>query len=208
MEEKTFGERLVKLRKEYMLTQSMLAEILFVSPKTVSKWEKDRGVPSVDLLISLSKFFKVSTDYLLTGKEFDDPTKISFVEVNYGNIKGRHFKMPSINAFPEDIRGHILHHFLCEYAKENFMDEGVFIDKVYDIVRPKDIASGVERLLQLEEISTSKIQKTLCVGFARGGRIKDKLRLDGFIEKNNDGKWLWKEENMDKEKIIEAIKDL
>ena len=62
-------EKLQELRKQKGLTQEELAEILFVSRTAISKWESGRGYPSIDSLKTISKFFSVSIDELLSGDE-------------------------------------------------------------------------------------------------------------------------------------------
>ncbi len=62
-------EKLQKLRKERGLTQDQLAEVLFVSRTAVSKWETGRGVPSMDSLQMLSKFYEITLDELLRAEE-------------------------------------------------------------------------------------------------------------------------------------------
>lgn len=64
-----FNEKLQELRKQKKLTQEELAESLFVSRTAISKWEQGRGYPSIDSLKSISDFFSVSVDELLSGKE-------------------------------------------------------------------------------------------------------------------------------------------
>jgi transcriptional regulator with XRE-family HTH domain len=51
------------------LTQEELAEKLYVSRTAISKWESGRGVPNIDSLKAISKFFSVSIDQLLSGEE-------------------------------------------------------------------------------------------------------------------------------------------
>ncbi len=63
-----FGERLKELRLEKGLKQSQLAEKFHVKTSTVSRWEAGIMEPDFLTLINLSKFFKVTTDYLL-GQE-------------------------------------------------------------------------------------------------------------------------------------------
>jgi len=62
------GERIKKLRLENKMTQSSLAEKLFVSDKVISKWEKGKSIPDVDILLGLSELFDISIEYILTGK--------------------------------------------------------------------------------------------------------------------------------------------
>ena len=61
------GDRIKGLRKSNHLTQFQLAETLFVSDKTISKWEQNKSEPDIDLLIEIANIFNVSLDYLLTG---------------------------------------------------------------------------------------------------------------------------------------------
>lgn len=64
-----FNEKLQELRKNRGMTQEELAEVLYVSRTTISKWELGRGYPSIDSLKDISKFFSVSIDDLLSGEK-------------------------------------------------------------------------------------------------------------------------------------------
>lgn len=64
-----FNEKLQELRKKSGLTQEELSEKLFVSRTAVSKWESGRGVPNIESLKAISKYFSVSIDDLLSGEE-------------------------------------------------------------------------------------------------------------------------------------------
>jgi len=67
----TFGQQLQSLRKEKGYSQEQLAQQLYVTRQSVSLWENDRSLPSLDLLLKLSQIFDTSVDKLL-GKE-DEP---------------------------------------------------------------------------------------------------------------------------------------
>ncbi|MGJ0960876.1 helix-turn-helix domain-containing protein [Faecalicoccus pleomorphus] len=56
MNQKKIGDFLRKLRHEKELTQIQLADILFVSNKSISRWEKGKGLPDIDILIELARF--------------------------------------------------------------------------------------------------------------------------------------------------------
>jgi len=60
-----FCLRLKQLRLKNKLTQGELADILGIKPTAISNYESERNEPSFDKLISLSKYFDVSCDYLL-----------------------------------------------------------------------------------------------------------------------------------------------
>ena len=65
-----FGKRLRKLRREAELTQGQLAKVLGVVPSAVGKYERfPDAYPSIEVLIKIAEYFKVSIDYLLRGME-------------------------------------------------------------------------------------------------------------------------------------------
>ena len=64
-----FYEKLQELRKNRGLTQEELAEALHVSRTAVSKWESNRGYPSIDSLKEISMYFSVTIDELLSGEK-------------------------------------------------------------------------------------------------------------------------------------------
>ena len=63
------NEKLQMLRKKKGLTQQELADRLYVSRTTVSKWESGRGVPGIESLKAISNFFSVSLDELLSSSD-------------------------------------------------------------------------------------------------------------------------------------------
>ena len=65
----TFGEIIKKLRTDNRLTQDELAEKIYVTRTAISKWESDRGFPNIESLKTISKYFSVSLDELLSGEE-------------------------------------------------------------------------------------------------------------------------------------------
>ena len=64
-----FNEKLQELRKQKNMTQEDLAASLYVSRTAVSKWESGRGYPNIDSLKTISKFFGITVDELLSGEE-------------------------------------------------------------------------------------------------------------------------------------------
>jgi len=60
-----FAEKIVFLRKQNRFSQEKMAEDLNVSRQTISKWELGASQPTMELIVTLSKYFGVSTDYLL-----------------------------------------------------------------------------------------------------------------------------------------------
>lgn len=68
---KAFGTRVKLLRRGSGLTQEQLVEILNISVSHLGKIEIGHNAPSVDLILEMSSFFGVSTDYLLCGQTFN-----------------------------------------------------------------------------------------------------------------------------------------
>ena len=60
-----FGNRLKTLRTKNNLTQAQLAQKLGVTKSVISAYKNNLRMPSYDILISISRVFKVTTDYLL-----------------------------------------------------------------------------------------------------------------------------------------------
>jgi transcriptional regulator with XRE-family HTH domain len=58
-------ERIKKLRTERGLSQIELAQLLHVTKQSVSNWENDNILPSIEMLIKIANCFSVTTDYLL-----------------------------------------------------------------------------------------------------------------------------------------------
>ena len=62
-----FHEKLQELRKRRNLTQEELAEDLYFSRTEITKWESGRGNPSIDSLKTISGFFSILIDELLSA---------------------------------------------------------------------------------------------------------------------------------------------
>lgn len=73
------NDKIKELRKSLGLSQIELAGEIGVSKQCVSNWENDNILPSVEMLVKLAKFFRVSTDYLLglDDKDYIDATGLS-----------------------------------------------------------------------------------------------------------------------------------
>lgn len=62
------GSFIAALRKANGLTQKDLAEKLSVSDKTVSRWERDEGMPDLSLVPVIAEIFDITADELLRGE--------------------------------------------------------------------------------------------------------------------------------------------
>lgn len=62
---KEFAENIKNLRTKKGLTQSQLADRLWLNKSIISAYENEQRMPSLDVLIKLSYEFNVSIEYLL-----------------------------------------------------------------------------------------------------------------------------------------------
>ena len=63
----SFGKNIAYYRKKQGITQEELAERLFVSRQTISRWENDSILPDVETVIKLCELFGCSMDTLVRG---------------------------------------------------------------------------------------------------------------------------------------------
>ena len=59
------GESIKRLRQARNMSQVELAFHLNVTKQSVSNWENNNTLPSIEMLVKIAKFFSVSTDYIL-----------------------------------------------------------------------------------------------------------------------------------------------
>ena len=65
----TVGEKIQFYRKRIGLSQEELGQKMLVSRQTVSRWEMDKTLPTVDNLLRLREIFSVSIDDILSDAE-------------------------------------------------------------------------------------------------------------------------------------------
>ena len=82
------GAVIKKLREQKGMTQAQLAEKIFVSSKTVSKWETGQGFPDISLLETLAKAIDISVIELLNGEDIRNKNRASNI------IKGKFYVCP------------------------------------------------------------------------------------------------------------------
>ncbi|MDE5765184.1 MAG: helix-turn-helix domain-containing protein [Ruminococcus sp.] len=80
------GKFIAEMRKEKGMTQSQLAELLFISNKTVSKWETGKGMPEVSLMLPLCEALGINVNELLTGEKIPQENYIKKAEENMMNL--------------------------------------------------------------------------------------------------------------------------
>ena len=130
MDQYVTGTIIRELREKKQLTQAELAEKLYVSDKTVSKWENGKGYPDLSLLESLAAALDVSVAELLSGRA------VSNVNVSANMMRSKFYVCPvcgnAIHAMGEAVihcHGVPLAPQQTEETDENHM---IFIEGVED----------------------------------------------------------------------------
>ena len=80
--EKAFSVNIRRLRKKLNMTQKSLADAIGYSEKTVSKWETEGSIPSIDTLFRVANIFRVSVEKLFRCDE-----SIYFLGIDGGGTK-------------------------------------------------------------------------------------------------------------------------
>ncbi len=62
------GLKIIRKRKKY--SQLKVATDLNISREALSYYENGKRNPDIQMLLAMSKYFNVSIDFLITGKEF------------------------------------------------------------------------------------------------------------------------------------------
>ena len=67
------GERLRYLRKEKNISQQDIAAFLHIKQNTYSQYENGKRQLPIEILISLARFYNVSTDFIFGLTDNEDP---------------------------------------------------------------------------------------------------------------------------------------
>ena len=62
---------LKNIRKLKKLNQLKVAYDLSISREALSHYENGKRSPNIEMLVAMSRYFNVSIDYLITGREFE-----------------------------------------------------------------------------------------------------------------------------------------
>ena len=76
-----FGTFVAQLRAEKGLTQKALAELLYVSDKAVSTWERGLSLPDISALMPLSEILGVTVTELLEGRRIENAEEMDAQQV-------------------------------------------------------------------------------------------------------------------------------
>lgn len=95
-----FASRIKYLRQSKELSQVQLAEKLGVKKQSISNWENDNIMPSVEMIIRIADHFHVSTDYLL-GRDAQGADAVHVLDVT--GLTPR--QIEHVQQIVDDLRG-------------------------------------------------------------------------------------------------------
>ena len=86
MDQIRIGKFIAEERKKKNYTQRELAELLGISDKTISKWERGNGFPEVSLLLPLCNELGITVNELLSGERLQEADYKKKAEENMVNL--------------------------------------------------------------------------------------------------------------------------
>lgn len=139
------GDNIKRLRLERSMTQKNLADMLFISPQAISRWENNEVEPSLATIAKLAEIFNVSSDELL-GTEFAyKPKPEIIVEKEY--------------VYKEPPRQFLA---VCEKCNEPIYNKEDIVRCLYDdSVMCKKCKEEGEKSERLRNIEKAKNRRTL-----------------------------------------------
>ena len=141
MEKKTIGKFISALRRANGMTQKELGEKLFVSDKTVSRWECDECTPELSLIPSIAEIFGITTDELLRG-ERNNPDREAATEDVASKQKAKSDKQFKLMLLDEPTSG--LDPVVRDEVVDMFYD--FTRDENHSILISSHIVSDLEKL--------------------------------------------------------------
>lgn len=139
MEKNIFSKRLKDLREEKKISKTELATIIGCDQPKISKMENpnEKTLPTVDNLINMSRYFHVSTDYLLGVEKYDKSSLNTFADIIQRLFDIEVSTNISIIAHDEERYEESLHSYypdlvnitMFEFAFEEHGAKGYYLNK-------------------------------------------------------------------------------
>ena len=81
------GEKIKKIRLERKISQEKLANHLYVSRQTISRWETGKVIPNMDNILQLSTFLMNQSVSLLEKKKQNQKSKLCNLQLMHQKKK-------------------------------------------------------------------------------------------------------------------------
>ena len=130
-----FGSVISKYRKLNNLTQSQLAEKLFVSPQAVSKWEKNQSEPDLATIKKLADIFEITVDdFFNEEKSIKDLTEEDIITADEELLVCEICQ----ESFTESEIAVKSPYNVCKHCQEELNEEQAFFD-LHEATKPKKV---------------------------------------------------------------------
>ena len=185
------GDKIKSYRENKKMTQNEIANILDVSPATVSKYESGSLEPNIESIKRLAELFEVSIDELLSDEEKFDISKINVLDIlreqKEMKLKGNLYHKTQISfAYNTNhIEGSTLTEDQTRYIFETntILFEENTIAKVDDILETSNHFKLVDYML---DVANKKLTENMIKEFHK--ILKDGT-LDSRVEWFNVGEY-------------------
>ena len=148
------GKNIKLFRKEFKMTQSELADLLYISPQMVSRYENNTAVPDIATVAKICSIFHISMDILCGFDSTSKEKRINYLSEKYsqktqGNFSAlrkeyEDFLIDAIDIMNDD-RVMKIQISLLENLHDNIENEN------QHRLTAKKQGSSVERVLNWEE---------------------------------------------------------
>jgi len=153
------GDKIKLYRENKKMTQNYLAEVLEVSPATISKYESGSLEPNIESIKKLADLFEISIDELLRDEEKFDVSKINVLDIlreqKEMKLKGNLYHQTQISfAYNTNhIEGSTLTQDQTRYIYETntILFEGDTVAKVDDILETANHFKLVDYMLDVAD---------------------------------------------------------
>ena len=153
------GDKIKIYREKKRMTQNEVADILNVSPATISKYESGALEPNIESLKRLAELFEISIDELLSDEEKFDISKINVLDIlreqKEMKLKGNlyHRTQVSFAYNTNHIEGSTLTEDQTRYIFETntILFEGDTVAKVDDILETANHFKLVDYMLDVAD---------------------------------------------------------
>lgn len=182
MDNKKIGQLIYILRKEKNMTQKQLADALYLSDRTISKWERGIGCPDITIVPQLAALLDIPIENLLTG------------ELQKEDIVGGNMKNSSYYVCPTCSNiGFATGNFTVSCCGRKF--EPLVATKATDEQKLKVEEIDMQYSISAEHPMTKEHYVSF-IAFATGDQIQimkqfPEWALQVYIPKKKHGKLLW-----------------
>ncbi|USS86650.1 XRE family transcriptional regulator [Fructilactobacillus cliffordii] len=170
MQNNSLGKQIIRLRQRQQLSQSQLAERLFVSRQAISKWENGDAEPDLDKLVQLSQIFNVDLDYLVLNQPMRQTPILALTKIS------KNYRQPIL----KDVSFSLHNHERVALLGSNGAGKTTLVNLIAGRIKPD--AGIIERHYQPKLEFSLMPQKNVLIGPMR---VQEMMELEVSVAKLN-----------------------